>query len=131
MKDLLDRALNTAATRGARYCDVRTVESREQSIIVKNGKVESIGDFESAGFGVRVLVGHAWGFASSAEVSAEEVDRVAARAVEIAKASAIVAGEPIELGPAVTSTGVYVTPTRIEPFSISLESKLGLLLQAD
>jgi TldD protein len=131
MKDLLDRALNTAAMRGARYCDVRTVESREQSIIVKDGKVESIGDFESAGFGIRVLVGNAWGFASSAEVSAEEVDRVAALAVDIAKASAMVGGEPIELGPPVTSTGVYVTPTRIEPFSISLESKLGLLLQAD
>jgi TldD protein len=131
MKDLLDRALNTAAMRGARYGDVRTVESREQSIIVKDGKVEAIADFESAGFGVRVLVGNAWGFASSAEVSAEEVDRVAALAVEIAKASAMVGGEPIELGPPITSTGVYVTPTRIEPFSVSLESKLGLLLQAD
>src|SRR5262245_14618617 len=119
MKDLLKRALDTAALRGARYCDARTVESREQSITVKDGRVEAIGDFESAGFGVRVLVGNAWGFASSADTSAEEVDRVAALAVEIAKASAIVGGEPVELGPPVTSAGVYSTPTRINPFAVS------------
>jgi len=131
MKDLLNRALNTAALRGARYSDVRIVESREQSLIVKDGRVEAIGDFESIGFGVRVLVGNAWGFASSAELSAPEVDRVAALAVEIAQASALVGGEPVELGPPVTSTGVYVTPTRIDPFAAPMESKLALLFEAD
>ena len=125
------RAINTASMLGARYADVRIITSRNQSIAVKDGRVEGLGDFESIGFGVRVLVGNAWGFASSAEITALEVDRVTALAVETAKASAKVPGEPVNLGAPVTSTGQYVTPLRIDPFSVSLESKLAMLLDAD
>ena len=131
MKDFATRAISTASTLGARYADVRIIVSRNQSIAVKNGKVEGLNDFESIGFGVRVLVGDAWGFASSAEISAPEIDRVTALAVETARASAMVPGKPVNLGPPVASTGRFVTHVEIDPFSVSLESKLALLLEAD
>ena len=131
MKDIVARALNTALNRGARYVDVRVVESRNQAASVKDGKVDSLGDYESVGFGVRVLLDNSWGFASSAEISNSEVDRVAALAVEIAKASARVPGERVDLGPAVTSTGTYTTPMKIDPFQVSLEDKLDMLFRAD
>ncbi len=131
MKDLAIRAMNTASVQGARYADVRIMKSRNQSVALKNGKVESLGDFESIGFGVRVLVGDAWGFASSVEISPSEIDRVTALAVETAKASALVPGKPVDMGPAVTSNGSYITPFRIDPFSVSLESKLALLMDCD
>ena len=131
MKDFATRAISTALTLGARYVDVRIIVSRNQSIAVKNGKVEGLSDFESIGFGVRVLVGDAWGFASSAEISTPEVDRVAALALETARASAIVPGKTVDLGPPVTSTGRFETHVQIDPFSVSLESKLALLLDAD
>ena len=131
MKDFATRAISTALTLGARYADVRIIVSRNQSIAVKNGKVEGLNDFESIGFGVRVLVGDAWGFASSADITAPEVDRVTALAVETARASAMVPGNPVDLGPPVTSTGRFVTHVQIDPFSVSLESKLALLLDAD
>ena len=102
MKDLASRAISTASVQGARYADVRIVKSRNQSVAMKNGKVESLGDFDSIGFGIRVLVGDAWGFASSAEINASEIDRVTALAVETAKASALVPGKAIDLGPAVS-----------------------------
>src|SRR6185295_1214607 len=57
MRDLLARAIETACLRGAAYADARAVETLEQSIQVKDGKVESLGSYESIGFGVRVLVG--------------------------------------------------------------------------
>jgi TldD protein len=131
MKDFATRAISTASTLGARYADVRIIVSRNQSIAVKNGKVEGLNDFESIGFGVRVLVGDAWGFAASAEITAPEVDRVTALAVETARASAMVPGKPVNLGQPVTSTGRFVTHVQIDPFSVSLESKLALLLDAD
>lgn len=131
MKDFATRAIDTASTQGARYADVRIVTSRDESIGVKDGRVEGLGGTESAGFGVRVLVGDAWGFASSAIITASEVDRVTALAVKTAKASAMVPGKPVDLGPPVTSTGRYTTPVRIDPFSVSLESKLAMLLEAD
>ena len=131
MKELAARAMNTAQLQGARYADIRILESRRQSIGVKDGKVETLGEFESVGFGVRVLVGDAWGFASSALVTPDEIDRVTALAADIARASALVPGPPTDLGPAVKSQGSYVTPIEIDPFSVPLEAKLSLLLEAD
>ncbi|HEX4998528.1 MAG TPA: TldD/PmbA family protein [Terriglobia bacterium] len=130
MKDLLTRALETAELRGATYADARSVETLEESIHVKNGRVEGLGVFESIGFGVRVLVNGAWGFASSADLTGAEAERVAALAVEIALASAIVPGRAVELGAPVRSQGEYTTPITIDPFSIPVEQKLDLLVRS-
>lgn len=131
MKQLAQRAIDAAQSRGARYADIRIIESRSQIAGVKDGAVESLGDFVSAGFGIRVLVGNAWGFASSADITTQEIDRVASVAVEIARASAIVPGKPVDLGPPVRSRGVYATPIEIDPFTVGIEGKLDLLLEAD
>jgi TldD protein len=64
-EDLLNHALNLANLRGARYADARLVHNLNESISVKDGVVETLLSSESTGFGVRVLVGNAWGFASS------------------------------------------------------------------
>ena len=119
MKDLTSRALNLAQLRGARYADIRIVDTREQVVSVKNGNVDAIGDVGSCGFGVRVLFGDSWGFASGATLNAPEVDRVTSLAMEIAMASAVIPGETVDLGPAVASTGQYVTPIAIDPSSVS------------
>jgi TldD protein len=128
---LSSRALETAKLKGAQYADVRIVHTADQSLSVKNGVVDGLSSSESLGFGVRVLVDGAWGFASSRELAADEVDKVAALAVKIARASALVRGEPVNLGPPVTSRGAYTTPLRIDPFTIPIEEKVNLLLLAD
>ena len=131
VKQLAQRAMDTAKLKGARYADIRLIESRRETAGVKDGKVDSLGDFESLGFGVRVLVGDAWGFASSADLTADEIDRITALAIEIAHASALVPGKPVDLGPPVKSTGAYITPVEIDPFAVGIEAKLGVLLDAD
>src|ERR1051326_6416282 len=95
MKDFTSHALNVATSRGARYADVRIIDRREQVVSVKKGNVDGIGDQYSLGFGVRVLVGDSWGFASSAYIDKSEIERVTALAIAIAKASAQVPGEPV------------------------------------
>src|SRR5512145_2737978 len=109
MKDLMMRAIDRANLRGAQYADVRIVRTIAESLSVKNGIVDALNMDESIGFGVRVLAGGnrgAWGFASSRDLTADEVDRVTDRAFEIAKASALVAGDsPVDLGPPVASRG--------------------------
>src|ERR1051325_10631394 len=99
MNEFTSRALNLASSRGARYADVRIIENRQQVVSVKNGHVESIGEMETQGFGVRVLIDNSWGFASSGNLSTDDIDRVTNLAIEIARASAQVAGEPVDLGP--------------------------------
>ncbi len=128
---LTARALNAAELHGAQYADVRVVQTTTQSVAVKNGLVEGLTSSETLGFGVRVLVAGAWGFAASRDCTAPEVDRVVALAAQIARASGITRGERVTLGPPVASRGTYQTPIVIDPFSISIEEKLNLLLQAD
>ena len=131
MKELMSHALDLATMRGAQYADIRVVENQTETISLKNGIVQQLDFTDTIGFGVRVLADGAWGFASSRELSKSEIDRVTALAFEIAKASALAPGMKVNLGPAVTSQGTYTTPHEIDPFSISLEDKLDLLLAAD
>ncbi len=131
MKDLTDRALNLAQTQNASYADIRIVRTITQTVTVKNGVVEAITDDESFGFGVRVLVDGAWGFASSADVTPAEIDRVTALAVSIGRASALVQQEKVDLGPPVAHVDTYQTSVEIDPFSVSLSEKVDLLLAAD
>ena len=126
MDSLIARALDTAAARGATYVDARMVETAQERYSVRTGVVDVISFDESLGIGVRVVVDGAWGFASTNTMTAESVDRVAALAVEIAKASATSGGPPVELGPLVTSRGVYTTPVEIDPFAVAPEEKLAL-----
>ncbi|MBM4424643.1 MAG: TldD/PmbA family protein [Chloroflexi bacterium] len=131
MKDFLARALDLSTFRGAQYADARLSRITEQTLTVKNGLVDEISFIESIGIGARVLINGAWGFASSRALSNEEVDRTTALAVTIAKASAATPGKPVTLGPVVTNRGVYVTPIQIDPFAVTTEEKVSLLLDAD
>jgi TldD protein len=131
MDELSARALDTARLRGAAYADVRLVESATQSLSLKNGVVDGLASAESAGFGVRVLVDGAWGFAASRDLSAAEAERTAALAVQIARASALTGGPRALLGEPVASRGRYATPLAVDPFTISIEDKLAVLFQAE
>jgi len=131
MKTLMMRSLDLARRLGVQYSDIRVVENRTESITVKNGVVENINFSENLGFGVRVLANGSWGFASSRELTTEEIDKTTTQALEIARASAKVSGGKIDLGPPIKSQGVYHTPVEIDPFGISLEEKLAVLLAAD
>ena len=87
---------------------------------------------ESEGFGIRVLVDGAWGFASSNRLEAAEIDRVAAQAVRIAKASATALRHRVQLDDRPAAHGTYETPVVEDPFKVSLETKIDeLLLAAD
>ena len=131
MRDLSQRALDTATSLGASYADVRVVERQDEQITIKTGRVEGVSSGENAGFGVRVLVDGAWGFASSHELTPVEVDRVAGLAVRIAKASSTALRKPVVLDDRAPSTGTYATQVEEDPFSVPLEQKIGDLLAAD
>ena len=131
MRDLTERALDTASSLGAGYADVRVVRRLDESVAIKTGRVEGVASGESEGFGVRVLVDGAWGFASSHVLTAAEMDRVAGEAVRIARASATALRDPAVLDDRPPATGRYETPVDEDPFEIPLERKIGDLLAAD
>jgi TldD protein len=131
MEDLARRALDTATQRGATYADVRVVRRRNQHVTVKSGRLEAVGLGETEGFGVRVLVDGSWGFASSSRTDPEEIDRVAALAVRIARASARTARRRVELDDRPPAVGRYETPVAEDPFGVPIDETVDLLLRAD
>jgi TldD protein len=131
MKDLAEAALDAAQVKGAAYADVRLNQRVQQNLVVKNGELAASTDDSNQGFGVRVVVDGAWGFASSARLTASEVPEVVERAVRIARASARVRSERVDLGSPVRSRGSYRTPMARDPFSVPLSEKVDLLLRAD
>ena len=131
MRDLTNRALDTAAHLGAEYADARVVRRMDESIAIKSGRVEGVAAGESEGFGVRVLVDGAWGFASSNRLTTAEADRIAGQAVRIAKASATALRDRVRLDDRPPAHGTYETPVDEDPFEVPLEQKIQLLLAAD
>jgi TldD protein len=131
LRDFTARTLDTATSLGASYADVRVVQRRDESIAIKSRRVEGVASGESEGFGVRVLVDGAWGFASSNRVSPAEADRVAADAVRIARASATALRTRVQLDDRPPAHGRYETPVREDPFDVPLETKVADLLAAD
>src|SRR6201997_2578080 len=131
MKEIASWALNVATMRGATYADARIVSQRSRALTTKNGKVGSASDAESAGMSVRVIADGAWGFAASAELGRGAVEATAARAVEIARASARVKKEDVRLASEKPAVAEWSTPYKIDPFSVSVEQNIELLLKID
>jgi TldD protein len=131
MKQILAWALDTAMQRGASYADARVVDDRTRALSTKNGKVSHASDSESLGLGMRVIADGAWGFAASDDLSHEAVEATAAHALAIAKASACLKQESIRLAPERPVTAEWATPIAIDPFTISIEQNLDLLLKID
>jgi len=131
MHEILERAVELATHRGAHYADARIVDNQTESLLMRDGILELLDSSEDHGFGVRVLLDGGWGFASSHLVRPAEIERVTEQAIRIARASARVPGGKVDLGPPVASRGNYVTPIQIDPFSVTLDQKIGVLAAAD
>jgi len=131
MREFCEKAVNLMRMRRASYGDVRMVRRRQQHIETKNGAVESVTYREDAGFGVRVLVDGAWGFAASNRATADELSRVVASAIEVARSSGTVLDRRIELTPVRPAVDSYTSDCAKDPFEVPLGDKLNMLLRAD
>jgi TldD protein len=132
MKDLADVALNVARQKGASYADIRISRRLNQFVTTREKRVQNITNTESFGFGVRVLVDGAWGFAASNDLRKDEVERVTNSAVSIAKANKAIQRTRFQLV-AVEKypNGKYMTPVVRDPFEVSLSEKVDHLLKVN
>ncbi len=98
MLELAKRALDRAVGGGAAYADARHVQTRHQELSVKDQALDGLTQDESEGIGVRVLVDGAWGFAATSNLTGPEVEATVEKALAIARASARVHRQPVDLG---------------------------------
>src|SRR5215831_17969547 len=118
-------ALGEAKKLGCSYADIRFTRNRVQSIGVRNGLIlRGGGGFgggdatETYGFGVRVIHGGVWGFASSPLVSPDEIRRVARVATDVAKASAVAKKRDVQLAPVPAYDEFWEVNIEKDPWSV-------------
>jgi TldD protein len=131
MKQFATWALDTALSRGATYAEVRVLGTRQRYISTKNGQTSQVRESDSVGLGIRVVADGGWGFASTDALTHADVDRAAALAVEIARASALTKKHDVHLVPEQKFVDHWAAPCRIDPFSVPVSTCLELLLKID
>jgi len=131
MQEFANWALDTAAVRGATYADVRVMDLRSRDLSTKNGQVGTCAEAESLGIGIRVIADGAWGFASTDRLTRAGVERCAAEAVAIARASALAKRHDVVMAPEQPYVDTWQNPFIKDPFCVPMERQLELLLAAD
>ena len=138
MIDVALQAIDAATGLGAAYADARLLNAREQGIVIRNGEVATLADTESIGLGIRVIVNDArgwgfWGFAATDELTRPAVEAAAREAVAIGRASALASDERMRLylAPRPPVTDEWRSPAAQDPFAVSLDRKISLLMAVD
>ncbi|NLN74977.1 MAG: TldD/PmbA family protein [Armatimonadetes bacterium] len=130
-KQFCERVLDTAKRLGASYADVRIVKRDSESISLRTGKVEGLDRSSGYGFGVRVIVDDAWGFACSPDVTMGKGEQIAEDAVRTARASATLKRKSVQLADVEPVTGSFNTTWQTDPFDVALDEKIGALKELD
>lgn len=124
-------AIDHATRKGIQYADVRAMQQRREAIRTRDGALEQAGEEQDDGFGVRVLVDGAWGFAARHGLDRASIPGVVDDAVEAARAAGRVNRRPVELAPNAPAVDQYVTPVQQDPFAVSRQEKQDLLFEAE
>src|SRR5665648_779648 len=111
------------------YADLRFVQTEKESIEVENGILSSYNVSTSRGVGIRVLADGAWGFAASNNLNKISLRETAAKALDIARASAITKKEDVKLAYEDKHIDSYITPITKNPFQVSPAEKIDLLVK--
>src|ERR687887_605916 len=130
MRGFLADLMDSAAGRSD-YADVRHVRSAAETVSTRNGQVELVRRFDEEGFGVRVRIGGAWGFAAARGSERTAAEDALARAIAVAEAPPRTAAQVLPLALEEPARGSYSTPLEIDPFEVPLEDKLAVLAEAD
>ena len=97
----------------------------------QNASVERLQQDETAGVGVRALVGASWGFFASPTLTTASAKDAGHRAAEIAKASGLVAGPAAQPGRCRRQrarSGSWSSECLEDPLSVPLSEKGDLLV---
>jgi TldD protein len=127
---LADAALTRAVDLGCEHGDLRVERIRTQSVRLRDARLESLSDGEDLGLAVRVVPEGTWGFAAGVVLTAAEAVRLAEEAVAVARISAAMNTDRVELAPEpVHADREWVSAYEIDPFAVPDAEKTALLVE--
>lgn len=127
MEELVQHALNALESLGVDYGEVRAEHRTEESLSTKNREVDALSRRESRGIGIRVLHNGAWGFAATGDTGKAAIARTAKSALAIARATAAVQRERVQLAPEPPHQATVASPCQRDPLAVPTADKLELL----
>ena len=132
VKVLLLEALTPAKLAGASWADARVQRQRTQRLSTREHQVTGVGDTDTIGIGVRVLVDGTWGFSATHALTKDGAARAAKQAVSLAKANRVAQDRLVRLAPTdVHPNATWKSSYTIDPWTIPVEEKAELLLAAN
>jgi TldD protein len=129
MKDKLKECIDWLRSKGVTYADCRFVRKENEALHVTDGNVDSLSRNLDVGVGIRVLANNSWGFAATALLTPAELKKAANQALQIAKASAVIKHDPVVLAEQEPYVDFYRSPVEVDPFKVSTDDKVGLLVK--
>ena len=128
MFDFAEAAVEGALSAGATYADARAMVTASEGLAARNGVLERMSQNESAGVGVRALIGSSWGFFATPDPSVGAATRAGHEAAAIAKASAAVAGPAVDLADVGVTRAHWDSGWEEHPFDVPLSERGDLLV---
>jgi TldD protein len=125
---LADVAIRYAKKLGASYADIRINRYRHENIFTREQRVQNVSRTTDFGFGVRVLLKGAWGFAASPIMTTDSVKRITEEAIAIARANSAYQRKPIKMVSTPPVTANWKSAFEKDPFEVPTEKKVEFLL---
>jgi TldD protein len=125
---LTEAALTRAVDLGCEHADLRVERIRTQAISLRDARPEAFTDGQDLGLSVRVVHEGTWGFAAGVVLTAAEAVRLAEEAVTVAKVSAAINTDRVELAAEpVYPDASWVSDYDVDPFEVPDADKTALL----
>ena len=130
MFEYAEAAVQGALDAGATYADARAMVVATEVLSARDGTLERLHRGESAGVGVRALIGSSWGFFATPHTTGAEARRAGNEAAGIAKASRLVAGPDTEMADVPVTQAHWDSHCQEHPGTVPLSEKGDLLVGA-
>jgi TldD protein len=128
LERLSGAALDEAGRSGAAHAEFRVERIKQANVRIRDRELEGAAESETSGLSVRVLLEGTWGFASASGLSEDSARRAARDAFDVARVSAAINRERVELAPEPVYAGEeWVSAFDVNPFEIPTADRIALL----
>ncbi len=131
MEDLAVRTIDHAVGQGAEFADLRLESYRGTNIVVMDGRTKTVSGALPAGCGIRALIGGAWGFAVTNDISSPSLLAAAESAVKMARVAKDRAKVKFEMSAVKAERAVDVYKCGERPSDVRTEEKVSLASSLD
>ncbi|MBC7363265.1 MAG: TldD/PmbA family protein [Candidatus Aminicenantes bacterium] len=127
-KNIAEQVIKEARKKGADQAEVYLVKSRQLSLEVRNGEIESVQEASSYGLGLRLIKDKKLGFAYINDFRKESLNEVISRALELARAVSADENNVLPVDTGITEVKGLYDPTLAQ---VPVEQKISLLKEVE